>query len=249
MFLKIIPFLFFFQFFFRWQVDPDFPKNFMPEKKGEEKIIFHYAYSLCYSEEHEQAKWVAYHLLAEMCNSDKERSDNFRQDKKIETISALPEDYKKSGYDRGHLCPAGDMGWNEKAMSESFYMSNMSPQAPGFNRGIWKKLETEVRGWAKEFGEVYVVTAGVLEDSLPTTGANKVSIPRYYYKVVLVHQDKASKAIAFVMPNASSTESIFRYAVSIDSVENLTGINFFPALPDSLENFLESNLDAGPWKK
>lgn len=253
MFFKRIPFLLSILFAgssFVWQSDPDFQKNFLPEIKGEEKIISHSAYSLCYSEEHEQAKWVAYYLNAEMCNSgSEERSDNFRQDKKIETVSALPEDYKKSGFDRGHLCPAGDMAWNETAMSESFLMSNMSPQVPGFNRGIWKKLETEVREWTKEFGELYIVTAGVLQDSLPVIGTNRVSVPKYYYKVLLAHHKKTDEAIAFIMPNASSTESVFNYAVSIDSVENLTGINFFPALPDSLESFLESKLDTRPWKK
>lgn len=228
----------------------DFSKAFYPKFKKKEQIVKHLGYALCYDENYEQAKWVAYRLTAEMCNnSEEERTDNFREDPAIKTGSASPDDYKKTGYDRGHLCPAGDMGWSEITMSESFYMSNMSPQQPKFNRGIWKTLETQVREWAKKEEEIYIVTAGVLEEGLPTIGEkNKVAVPKYYYKVVLDVYGKEKKAIAFVMPNEGSKESIFNYAVSVDSVERLTQINFFPALSDSLENNLESHIDVELWK-
>jgi endonuclease G len=226
-----------------------FRKNFVPAISGEETVVIHRAFSLCYSEEHEQSKWVAYRLTAEMCsNNGEERTNNFREDKSITGGSATPEDYKGSGFDRGHLCPAGDMGWSEETMSESFLMSNMSPQLPGFNRGIWKKLETNVREWTKQNGELFVVTAGVLKDSLITIGSNKVSVPKYYYKVILDLSLPEYKAIAFVLPNSSSKSSVFEYAVSIDSLEHLTGIDFFPALPDSLENDLESSFNKKYWK-
>jgi endonuclease G len=219
----------------------------MPQASGEDEIVHHAAFSVCYSEQHEQAKWVAYCLRAEMCNGAEERSDNFREDKSIRTGSALPEDYKKSSYDRGHLCPAGDMSWNAVAMSESFLMSNMSPQVPGFNRGIWKRLEGKAREWAVQSKELYIVTAGVLENGLPSIGMNKVSVPRLYYKVLLVYNDSAARAIGFVLPNQASKEPLMNYGVSIDSVERLTGIDFFPALPDSLESFLESALRKDQW--
>jgi endonuclease G len=132
-------------------------------------------------------------------------------------------------------------------MSESFLMSNMSPQIPAFNRGIWKKLETNVREWAKINNEIYIVTAGILEDSLLTIGTNKVAIPRYYYKVILDYKLPEYKAIAFVLPNEGSKQSVFDFAVSIDSVEHLTGIDFFPALPDSLEEELESHFYIDKW--
>lgn len=227
----------------------NFSKTFYPKYKRKELVVKHLGYTVCYEEKFEQAKWVAYRLTAEMCNNNKEeRKDDFREDKAIKTGSALPEDYKKTGYDRGHLCPAGDMAWSEIAMSESFYMSNMSPQDPKFNRGIWKKLESQVREWAKQEEEIYIVTAGVLEKGLPTIGEkNKVAIPKLYYKVILDVYGTEKKAIAFVMPNAGSKESIFDYAVSIDSVERLTQINFFPALPDVIENNLESKINVELW--
>lgn len=226
-----------------------FANSFFPRFKKKEQVVRHLGYALCYEEKYEQAKWVAYRLTAEMCNNnEEERTDDFREDKAIKTGSAVPEDYKKSGYDRGHLCPAGDMAWSEIAMSESFYMSNMSPQAPKFNRGIWKTLESQVRNWAKKEEELYIVTAGVLEKGLPTIGdKNKIAIPKYYYKIVLDVFGKEKKAIAFVMPNEGSKQNIFDFAVTIDSVERLTQINFFPALPDTLENNLESNLNVDLW--
>ncbi len=227
----------------------NFSSNFLPDISTCDELVKHAAFTLCYSEKYEQAKWVAYRLTSEMCdNNGEERTNNFRIDTDVNTGSASPEDYKKSGYDRGHLCPAGDMGWSEQTMSESFLMSNMSPQLPAFNRGIWKKLETDVRGWAKKNNEIYVVTAGVLEGDLPTIGIDKVAVPRYYYKVILDYKKPEYKAIAFILPNEGSKQSVFDYAVSIDSVEHLTGIDFFSALPDSLEIFLESTIEIEKWE-
>lgn len=232
--------------------DTEPPKNFQttfyPKKNKKDIIVKHTAFALCYSEVHEQAKWVAYRLTSDMCkNNEEERTDNFREDPLVKTGSATPDDYKGSGYDRGHLCPAGDMAWSDVTMSESFLMSNMSPQEPKFNRGIWKKLETKVRDWAQTNEELYVVTAGVLEEGLKTIGENKVSVPNYYYKVILDVKLPEYKAIAFVLPNEGSKKDIFEYAVNIDSIERLTGINFFYNLPDKLENNLESQIDVNKW--
>ncbi len=223
--------------------------DFLPASVPGDELVIHTAFTICYSEKYEQAKWAAYRLTAEMySNNGEERKNNFRIDKDVASGSASPDDYKKSGYDRGHLCPAGDMGWSEQAMSESFFMSNMSPQLPAFNRGIWKKLESDVRGWAEKNDEIYVVTAGVLEDSLVTIGSDRVAVPRYFYKIILDYKAPEYKAIAFVLPNRGSKQSVFDFAVSIDSVEHLTGIDFFPALPDSIENYLESHVEIDKWE-
>jgi endonuclease G, mitochondrial len=228
----------------------NFNKNFMPAIHPKDEIVKHGAFTLCYNEKYEQASWVAYYLTAKMSqNNGEERTNDFREDPDVKTGSATPGDYKQSGYDRGHLCPAGDMGWNEQTMSESFYMSNMSPQIPGFNRGIWKNLEGNVRDWAIKNKEIYVVTAGVLKDSLATIGDNKIAIPEYYYKIILDIHLPEYKAIGFVMPNKASKKFVFNYAVSIDSVERLTGIDFFPALPDSLEESLENHFNSKLWQK
>jgi endonuclease G len=227
-----------------------FSQNFYPQTIKSDQVIKHVGFTLCYDENYEQAKWVAYRLTDQMSSNNNEaRTDNFREDPMIRTGSAVPNDFKKTGYDRGHLCPAGDMGWSEVTMSESFFMSNMSPQQPKFNRGIWKTLEMQVREWAQKEEELYIVTAGVLEPGLTTIGVkNKIAVPKYYYKIILDVFGPQKKAIAFVMPNKGSKASFFYYAVSIDSVERLTQINFFPALPDSLEENLEAGFNVELWQ-
>jgi endonuclease G len=220
----------------------------LPAGAANGQIVDHFYYTLSYNEAHEQANWVMYRLPASFLTGERaERSDNFRTDPEITTGSATPDDYKRSGYDRGHLLPAADMGWSVEAMSLTFLMSNMSPQEPSFNRGIWKKLETRVREWAVEDGLIYVVTGPVLEDGLPEIGEDQVSVPKYFYKVILDYQEPEIKGIGFVMANRKSNLDIYHYAVSIDSVEKLTGLDFFPALPDGFEAEIEFTLNLNDW--
>ena len=175
------------------------------------------------------------------------RNDSFRSDPMVRSGSAALSDYKGSGFDRGHLAPAADMKWSSTAMSESFFMSNMSPQDPSFNRGIWKKLESRVRDWAMDNGSVYVATGGVLSNGLNTIGSNGVSVPKYYYKVILDYKEPDYKAIGFLMPNSASKQSLQSFAVTVDNVERVTGIDFFHSLPDGIENSVEGNLDVSKW--
>ena len=139
------------------------------------------------------------------------------------------------------------MAWSSTSLKESFYYSNISPQVPSFNRGIWKKLEELVRKWTKEEKSVFVVTGPVLEKDLPAIGPNKVSVPRYFYKVILDYNEPVIKGIGFIIPNKASTEPLQNYSVTIDRVENLTGIDFFPSLPDDQEEVIESTLNLNIW--
>lgn len=220
-------------------------QELLPTSTGQ--IIKHQYYTLSYSETDEQAEWVYYILTPDLINGNQSRTDNFREDPLVKTTSAQLNDYKGSGYDRGHLCPAGDMKLNHAAMSETFYMSNMSPQNPSFNRGIWKKLESVVRNWAITEGKIYVVTAGVLSSNIGSIGANHVSVPKYYYKVVY-DPTGSKKMIALVLPNQKGVGELQDYVITVDSLEILTGIDFFPALEDSIENELESKFNVGDWK-
>lgn len=213
-----------------------------------EDIIRHTAFSLAYNDEHEQARWVAYELTKEETNSIYKRTNKFLVDRMVKGISAEDKDYYRSGYDRGHLAPAADMGWSAEAMKESFYYSNMSPQKASFNRGIWRRLETLVRSWAVENEAIYIVTGGVLTDGLPTIGKNRVSVPQYFYKVILDYTEPDLKGIAFIMPNEGSSHALKNFAVTIDSVENLTGINFFHALPNETEEILEKECCLECWQ-
>jgi endonuclease G len=170
-----------------------------------------------------------------------ERKNNFKPDPKVSSQSADLSDYRKSGYDRGHLCPAAAMKINQQAMDETFYLSNMSPQQPQFNRGKWKQLEAQVRKWTLKEDTLHVVTGPILTDSLTTIGANKVSVPAYYYKVIYCPND-VPKMIAFIMPNTKLLQPISAYAVTVDEVELKTGVDFFSALPDAIENELEAKV-------
>jgi endonuclease G, mitochondrial len=211
------------------------------------EVIEHTGYTLLYCEPREQASWVAYVLTVERLAGMARRSGNFRADKSVLTGSATPEDYSRTGYDRGHLAPAADMKWSTRAMSESFLMSNMSPMAPEFNRGIWEHLESRVREWAGENGELYIVVGPVFADSTQVIGKDGVAVPRAFFKVILDYRQPDYKGIGFIMPNEASSLSIDTYAVTIDSVEKATGIDFFPALPDTLELSIEGSLLPASW--
>jgi len=222
-------------------------QDLRPKPISGEQIIDHFGYSLSYNEEHEQASWVFYELTDKEVSGLVKRKDQFRKNPDVRTGSASLSDYKGSGYDRGHLAPAADMRWSSTAMSESFFMSNMSPQVPSFNRGIWKRLESKVRDWARDNKRIYIVTAGILDEGLNTIGSNSISIPNYYYKVILDYTEPELKAIGFILPNKKSKAPLQSFAISVDSVEIQTGIDFFYNLPDDKENELESNIDVKKW--
>ena len=219
-----------------------------PAYEASHAIVERSYYTLRYSEEHEQALWVAYILYADSLKQTTfERKDDFREDSRIKTGSASLSDYKGSGYDRGHIAPAADFSYSEFALSQSFFMSNMSPQDPSFNRGVWKKLEDQVRAWAMKNDQVYVVTGPVLNKTYKTIGSNKVSVPEYYYKIILDMRKPEIKAIAFLMKNEKSSAPLSSFVVTIDSVEQLTGLDFFPGISDELEDALEGSLMTSKW--
>ena len=189
--------------------------------------VEHKYYCLGFNKEHKQANWVYYELGAANLTGKASRKNDFRVDPKISCWSATPDDYKRSGYDRGHLCPAADMSFNAQAMSETFYMSNMSPQVPMFNRGIWKELEEHVRNRAgKE--KLYVVTGPIFKSNKGTIGKGKVTVPGYYYK--LFYSPSKQQMIAYVLPNEESKRPLNSFAVPVDKVEKMTGIDF-PSCP------------------
>ena len=216
--------------------------DFFPLSNGE--LVNHTYYSLSYSELHEQGEWVFYEIKKEKVLGLVSRTNDFREDPKIKTGSASLDDYKGSGYDRGHLAPAGDLSFSITAMSESFYMSNMSPQHPSFNRGIWKKLESLVRKWGNN-SNIYVVTGPILDDCITLIGINKVCVPKYYYKVIYDPLEK--KMISFILPNEKGTKNIKEYVCSTDYLEKKTNIDFFPVLDDQLEGTLESTISKENW--
>ena len=146
------------------------------------------------------------------------------------------------------MAPAADFRWSAEAMDDTFYLSNMCPQTHAFNAGIWSDLESAIRSMAYEDGSIYVVTGPVLTDGpYDTIGENKVAVPSYFYKVVLDYSEPTLKAIGFILPHENSKNPLSYFAVTVDEVEERTGLDFFPLLPDSTEEKLESSLDTSLW--
>lgn len=215
---------------------------------GDKKVVAHQSYTLRYNEAHEQAEWVAYTLQARHLKGHHSRNDHFRKDPNVLTETAKPTDYAHSGYDRGHLAPAADFRYSQKAMDESFYMSNMSPQTPAFNRGMWKGLENKVREWVTKKKKLYLISGPILKKYLRKIGKdNRISVPKQFYKIILDLDPKHPHAIAFLMPNKLCQGFYDDYRVSIDEIEALTQIDFFHKLPDDLENYLEKSNTSDRW--
>ncbi len=212
------------------------------------QLVRHSAMILSYNEEHEQADWVAHIILPDVETGRVSRTNDFRTDPAVSTGTAEQDDYWESGFDRGHLAPSADFRWSEKALSESYFYSNMSPQRPELNRKVWGELEDWVRRYVIDFKKpVVVVTGGVLTPGLLTLGENKVTIPKYYFKAILDPYGDMQKAIAFVMENRAHDYPVISYAVSIDSVERLTGLDLFTQLADDEEKKLEAMCEPKAW--
>jgi endonuclease G len=210
----------------------------LPKYDVDDTIIRHRGYTLSYNSKYKQANWVAYLLTKDETVKRFQRGEFFAPDPLIPGTD-LVVDYAKSGYDRGHLAPAADMGYSMETMVQSFYYSNMSPQVPRFNRGIWKKLEMQVRNWAVENDSLYVVTGPIFDSVMPTIGPHRVAVPKAYYKVLLQKRNREWFGVGFILPNASLKGGITRFATSIDKVEELTGIDFFWGLEDEFELKIE----------
>ena len=208
------------------------------------QIVQRLGYALCYNEKREQADWVAYTLDASKLEKNAKRTNDFREDCEIATGSAALDDYRRSGYDRGHLAPAGDMAYSPQAMSESFLLSNISPQPHAFNEGVWNSLEQHFRSLAKSHEKLYVATGPVFEKpSYPTIGSNKVAVPEFFYKAALIQDGVEFKMEAYIIPASAEKDNYKKYRVSVDQMEKRTGIDFFYLLDDALENKLEASVE------
>ncbi len=218
------------------------PNFLLPTGKSQGQLVEHQGYTLDFRDAYKQADWVAYPLLDTHTYGDAERkNEQFKPDPTVETGSATPADYVRSGYDRGHLAPAGDFKFSQQMMSESFYMSNVSPQAPQFNRGIWEHLEEQVRSWANRDRGLYVVTGPILKPGLPTIGRqNQVAVPEQYYKVLLYCNSPKIRMIGFLLRNEPSDQPLPSFVVPVSQIEALTGLTFFPKIPVALQQKLKN---------
>ncbi len=222
---------------------------------GHEKIIlYRRGYVLGYNPEKKIADWVSYHFTDIYCVKNVGRTNDFRTDPDLPVGQrAELEDYKGSGYDRGHLAPAADMARDAQTMSESFLLSNMTPQVGvGFNRGIWKKLEEKVRDWVQQRKNMYIFTGPIFSDPkhYNTIGSNKVAIPTHFYKIVVSCTETGDNfdAIAFILPNQKNPDDMLpEFITSIDEIEKLTGLDFMAELDLDTQAKLEAK-KASMWQ-
>lgn len=240
----------------------DLKSKGLPAVLAGEEVVMHQAMALVYDEPREQAKWVAHIIEPEIVDGRITRSNDFRPDPMIKTGSTDEIDYFKKtdkgngefdydgyGYDRGHLAPSADFRWSAKALSESYFYSNMSPQLPDFNRDLWASLEGNIRAYINRYPEtrLYVVTGPVFGENPKKVerSPNGVAIPDAFFKVVvdLEHQ----RAIGFLVPHQNSKAALKSFAKSIDEIELATGIDFFASLEDGLESSLEAQNKVDEW--
>lgn len=231
----------------------ELPKNYFPISKSYElEIVNHKAFTLGYSEKHEQAAWTFHKLTKKNTYGEASRRNlNFEPDVKVSTQSALSSDYSRSGFDRGHLVPAGDFKCCQDLLEDTFWVSNLSPQDQDFNRNIWNNLEQAVRNWARKNNELYVFTGSILTNDLPKIGRyNKISVPKFFYKIIVLQNSDISKTQvkAYLIPNEPGLGYNFQqYAVSVDEIEKKTKLDFLSILPDTVENKIESVATTVRW--
>ncbi len=223
-----------------------FATNFLPSSTRD-AIASHQHFMLSYSEPHEQAEWVAYVLRKEHLTYDDRKRPYFIEDPKVRSKSADWRNYKGSGYDRGHLCPAGDRRFSKQAYNETFYTSNISPQKNDFNAGIWNRLEMQVRQWCKKYGDIHVITGGVLQKGLQGIGEEDVAVPRAFYKIVFRGKGDDMKLLAFLFPHQESNRPLQEFLVPIDVLEKKTGIDFFHKMPKDWQQAIESRPLKNGW--
>lgn len=213
-----------------------------------EQILERTGYVASYNKATLLPNWVAWHLTAERTEGSAKRSGvDFAEDTEVPEPRATDWDYYNSGYDRGHMCPAADNKWSKKAMEESFLFTNMCPQNGNLNRGDWNEMEMACRKWAKKYGDLYIVCGPILyKGKHKTIGKNKVVVPEAFFKVVLRTGDDP-QAIGFIYKNTSGNRPKDSYVNTVDEVERITGIDFFPSLPDDVEKKVEAECDLGLW--
>ena len=206
------------------------------------------SYITSYNSETKCPNWVAWHLTAEHADGEIAREKSFYEDLDVPAPRATNEDYRRSGWSRGHMCPAGDNKWDEKAMQESNLLTNICPQNQELNSGVWNVIERDCRKWAKKYGDVYIVCGPILlNKDHETIGLNKVVVPEAFFKVVLRMNPKPA-AIGFVIRNNEGKKKRDQFVNTVDEVERITGYDFFPALPDDIEDVVEATARIEDWR-
>lgn len=227
-------------------VDEDIQVNFVYTQPYT-NVLHRMSYVASYNQELLIPNWVAWHLTADHTDGDVPRDNEFYEDIEVPSPRATNEDYRRSGWSRGHMCPAGDNKWDEKAMQESNLLTNICPQNPELNSGVWNVIERNCRKWAKKYGDIYIVCGPVLLNrEHETIGTNKIVVPEAFFKVVL-RMNPEPAAIGFVIRNNEGKKKRDQFVNTVDDVERITGYDFFSSLPDDIEDVVEAKASINDW--
>ena len=216
-----------------------------------ERLIHYPGFVVSFNPVEHIPNYVAWELTAAECESNvtSRKSAAFQPDMQINGCAAL-SDYRRSGYSRGHMAPAGDMRWSQEAMDACFLLTNICPQSTALNGGPWASLEEKCRVWARRDSAIVIVCGPVLTDTVTERiGDNEVAVPERFFKVILAPYANPPRAIGFIMPNAKFAGGMQAAAVSVDEVEKITGMDFFSALPDEIEDMVESECNFPSWNR
>lgn len=206
-------------------------------------------FTLSFNKGNRTPNYVAWELLGHETSGDQGRTNAFWTDPEIDNCPTT-KDYTRSGFSRGHLCPAADQKWSQRAMAHCFVLANICPQDQKLNAGAWQTLENMERQWAQRDSAIMIVAGPLYTDSdTDRIGTNKIRVPGAFFKAILAPYVETPRAIAFVYPNMAAPGNMQDYAMSIDDLENLTGFDFFPSLPDDIENSVEANFSFKEWNK
>ena len=216
-------------------------------RKREEIILHRTAFTISYNNDYKTPNWVAWELTRAETEGTEGRKNKFEPDPDLPELRAEHSDYTHSGYDRGHMAPAADMKWNKKAMEESFYMSNICPQNRKLNRDDWGDLEEKCRNWAEKYGKAYIVCGPIYDSKSPKRiGKHKIAVPERFFKAILIYEGKTPIAMGFLFENKAHHQNLKNYLVSVDKIEEETGLDFFSKLPDTIESRIESTIPDMP---
>lgn len=214
-----------------------------------EQMVEYEGFRVSFNKDNKTPNWVAWELLGNETEGSQTRYNTFWQDEKVEGCP-VTYDYSRSGYDRGHLCPAADQKWSRQAMIDCFSLANMAPQDHALNSGAWSTLEKKERQWAKRDSAIVIIAGPIYEKGdTKRIGDSGVRVPSAFYKVIIAPYVEEPRGIGFVYPNMSSPGNMQDYAMSIDDVEAITGIDFFFNLPDDVEDKIESSYSFKEWDK
>ncbi len=226
-------------------VDSQVDHNF----SGNLRLINYKHYEVLFNQQTKIPVWVRYELTAiETDGPYSRKGKTFRPDDSIYISQADNNDYRNSGWSRGHMAPAADFKWSDEAMWDTFYFTNCCPQNEKLNNGQWKTLEEKVRDWAVRYGKVYVVTGPIIgQNTYGTIGANKVIVPDAFFKAIMADTPRGLQTIAFVMYNKDKNENMQRCAMSVNDLEKMAGLDVFEDIDDSIEEEVESSYNLRNW--